>query len=143
MLFAVQERLAIMEDKVQSLDKTTEKHVGDIGYLLPRMTELIAASQAVKKKVGVLEKSINTISDNVLRLLEGLQYCLGSNRDMLALDMRLIELMENIKKDLKTTRKALEETRAAQAENQATIASLQKELSEMRDEGSTKSESTT
>ncbi|KAI8658430.1 hypothetical protein NCS55_01119400 [Fusarium keratoplasticum] len=137
----IQERLATMEDKVQSLDKTTEKHVGDIGYLLPRMTELSSVGQAVKKKVGVLENSIDTTNDNILGLLEGLQHCSGVDRDMLSLFRRLIELVGKTGRDLKTTRKVLDETRAAQAEDRATISSLQKELSEVKGEGSTGPES--
>ncbi|KAJ4187992.1 hypothetical protein NW755_006787 [Fusarium falciforme] len=137
----IQGRLAMMEDKVQSLDKTTGKHVGDIGYLLPRMTELSSVGQAVKKKVGALESSIDTTNDNILGLLEGLQHCSGVDRDMLSLFRRLIELVGKTGRDLKTTRKVLEETRAAQVEDRATISSLQKELSEMKGEGSTGPES--
>ncbi|KAJ4167783.1 hypothetical protein NW754_011600 [Fusarium falciforme] len=117
------------------------KHVGDIGYLLPRMTELSSVGQAVKKKVGALESSIDTTNDNILGLLEGLQHCSGVDRDMLSLFRRLIELVGKTGRDLKTTRKVLEETRAAQVEDRATISSLQKELSEMKGEGSTGPES--
>ncbi|KAJ4198572.1 hypothetical protein NW767_008948 [Fusarium falciforme] len=121
--------------------QTTGKHVGDIGYLLPRMTELSSVGQAVKKKVGALESSIDTTNDNILGLLEGLQHCSGVDRDMLSLFRRLIELVGKTGRDLKTTRKVLEETRAAQVEDRATISSLQKELSEMKGEGSTGPES--
>ncbi|UPK93119.1 hypothetical protein LCI18_004054 [Fusarium solani-melongenae] len=130
----IQERLATMEGKVQSLDKTTRKHVGDIGYLLPRMTELSSVGQAVKKKVGILGNSIDTTNNNVLRLLEALQHRSGADCDMLSVLQGLTEIVRKTARDLKTTRKALDETRAAQAEDRATISSLQKELSEMKGE---------
>ncbi|EEU44297.1 uncharacterized protein NECHADRAFT_84684 [Fusarium vanettenii 77-13-4] len=138
----IQERLAALEGKMQSLDKTTEKHVGDLGYLLPRTTELASVGQAVKKKADVLEKGINTTNDNILGLLGVLKQCSELNRDMISLYGRLVKLTEKTARDLKVTRKALDETRAAQTKDRAAISSLQKELSKMRDEGITKSEST-
>lgn len=142
MLFAVQKRLAVLEGKMQSLDKTTEKHVGDIGYLLPRTTELASAGQAVKIKVGALEKGLDAADDNILGLLDSVKHCSELNRDMISLYERLVKLSEKTARDLKVTRKALDETRAAQAKDRAAISNLQKELSKMRDEGITKAEST-
>ncbi|KAI8714326.1 hypothetical protein NCS52_01152300 [Fusarium sp. LHS14.1] len=138
----IQKRLAALEGKMQSLDKTTEKHVGDIGYLLPRTTELASVGQAVKIKAGVLEKGLDAADDNILGLLGGLKHCSELNRDIISLYERLVKLAEKTARDLKVTRKALDETRAAQAKDRAAISSLQKELSKMRDEGITKSEST-
>ncbi|KAL2676783.1 hypothetical protein Neosp_010549 [[Neocosmospora] mangrovei] len=138
----IQKRLAVLEGKMQSLDKTTEKHVGDIGYLLPRTTELASAGQAVKIKVGALDKGLDAADENILGLLDSRKHCSELNRDMISLYERLVKLSEKTAKDLKVIRKALDETRAAQAKDRAVISSLQKELSKMRDEGITKSERT-
>lgn len=128
----VQERLAAMEDKVQSLDETTEKNVDDINYLLPRTTELASVGQATMKRVDKLTKALVTIESNMSKMLE-LQEALAVGSDQAAsLCSRLFEILEKTMKDLETTTKALEETMAAQVEGRATISSLQKELSEMR-----------
>ncbi|RSL46047.1 hypothetical protein CEP54_014018 [Fusarium duplospermum] len=139
---SVEERLATMEDKMQSLDETTRKHVGDIGYLRPRTAGLASEGRLVKKRVNVLEEMVVKVNDNVSGLSEAHETsCTGVNRDIMALYQRLHDLREKTKKDLKMAREVLEEMRAAQAEDRATISSLRKELSEMRDKGSTTTES--
>ncbi|RSL40470.1 hypothetical protein CEP53_013342 [Fusarium sp. AF-6] len=139
---SVEERLATMEEKMQSLDETTQKHVGDIGYLRPRAAGLASEGRLVKKRVNVLEEMVVKVNDNLSDLSEAHETsCSGVNRDIMSLYEKLHDFREQTRKDLKTARKDLEEMRAAQVEDRATISSLRKELSEMSDKGSTTTES--
>ncbi|KAJ4308964.1 hypothetical protein N0V84_011781 [Fusarium piperis] len=123
-LLDIQKLLATMEDKMQSLDKTTEKHVGDINHLLPRVTKLTGAGQAAMKKVDMLAKSLVIVNNNTAGLMEAQEACSAVNREVLSLCGAMLGLVE--------------QTRAAQVENRAAISSLQRELSEIRSGGSTR-----
>ncbi|RTE76150.1 hypothetical protein BHE90_009389 [Fusarium euwallaceae] len=138
----VEERLATMEEKMQSLDETRQKHIGDIGYLRPRTTELASEDRVIKKRINGLEEMIVRVNDNVSAQLELQNSCLEANRDLISINEKVIVFMERTKKDLKMARKDLEVMRAAHVEDRATISNLRKELSELKDGGSTTTENT-
>ncbi|RMJ11451.1 hypothetical protein CDV36_008913 [Fusarium kuroshium] len=138
----VEERLATMEDKIQSLDETTQKHVGDIGYLRPRTVGLASEGRVAKKRVNVLEETVVGINDALSDLSDRQRSCVDLCRDNVALYGKFVDAIEKTNKNLETTQNILEKTVAAQVKDRATISRLRKELSELKDERSTTAEST-
>ncbi|KAM0435185.1 hypothetical protein ACHAPT_003275 [Fusarium lateritium] len=74
------QRLARMEAKMQSLEKTTNKHVDDFDYIVPWVAELSGIDQTTNERIERLEKELDDANSR-----------LGQMQDLFAKILQIVE----------------------------------------------------
>ncbi|KAM5373362.1 hypothetical protein ACJZ2D_007056 [Fusarium nematophilum] len=108
--------LATLKARLESLESTAEQHADDIGYLLPWLVELVAADQAMGKRVDWLEVELCKTNDQLAKTLDVLE--------------SMADLLQETNTTLRKTKVALGVAKHALAENGKRLGELKGQLSD-------------